>query len=286
MSGKLQTPDWSRLDKIVKIIDWNEHDVTFSPEERNNRLSIAIVGHSYISHMVRDMTANYQRTGQTPQDQLLLRGTQIYPSLFGMSGGKVADLPLLAHVAQSVNPHVLIIEMAQNDLCKVNSDAETVADNLIAQTEALLKVLPRVEVIAYCQVIVKTEIRYGKPLDMLNEDSEKFNIHMLKKTRGDLKNMRWRHMGMFDPEEPITWDGTHPNSEKGKIKYWTSISDLCKATKQRVSMLRIETKSAIKRKMKREKRERREEYWRKKEEKATTQSKGRARRFPNLVGKI
>jgi hypothetical protein len=286
MAASYNNTDWSRLDKIVQFTDWDEHDPTFVPDQRANRLSVAIIGHSYVSHMIKDMKEEFRRTGNGPQEQLALRGSQIYPSLFGMSGGKIPDIPLLTHVAKAVNPHILIVEIAQNDLCKVNSDPETLADNLISQVENAVKMMPRVEVIAYCQVIVKTEIRYGKPLDMLNDDSEKFNIHMLKKTRGDLKNMRWRHMGMFDPEEPITWDGTHPNSPQGKVKYWTSITELCHAAKHRIGLLRTKTKSAIKRQMKKEKRQRREEYWRQKATKESSQSTGRARRFEHLVGKI
>jgi hypothetical protein len=286
MASKSSSTDWSRLDKVVQFVDWEEQDLTFSRDQRENRLSVAIIGHSYVTHMIKDMKEVYNKIGSTPQDQLALRGTQLYPSLFGMSGGKISDIPILAHVAKSVNPHILIVEIAQNDLCRVNSDPEVIADSLISQIENAVKLMPRIEVIAYCQVIMKTEIRYGKPLDMLNDDLECFNIHMLKKTRGDLKNLRWRHMGMFDPEEPITWDGTHPNTPQGKAKYWASIAELCQVAKQRVILLRTKTKSAIKRQMKKEKRQKREKYWEEKAKKESKQSLGRARRFDHLVGKV
>jgi hypothetical protein len=290
---KLEYVKPPRADLIKSLLQWDESDNDlYYGLDVNPRLSVAVIGHSFVARLIDDITQDYQK--RSVQEYLGLRGTRLFPSLIGLSGAKVGDLDILFDKALEVNPHMMIVDLGSNDLTHINMPPDKLADDIKAALDRLIPILPRLELTLICNITQKMymfrnkhyERRWShctKQLEEFNRDVERYNIHVVRCTRRDDHLLRWRHKGAFQPLRPCMSDGSHLDTPFGKKKYKHSINDACRWAKDQLLKRRTMTRSARKRLEKKQRMEKRQAYWQMREAQPRDQPReGRHRRAKDL----
>ena len=220
-------------------------------------VSVVILGHSFVDRLrtaLEDFGAN---NNEEVQEALNLKNDRIRPFIHGQSGANIDHLKSYAEDATAQFPHIALIDIGQNDLCYTkNGTPRQLAEKLTAEIKRMFTEYERLEVAIFCKVIHKTKMWKGdKKLTRLNRDIDEFNYQMMKLTRNDIRILRWRHRGMYNPRKSHTRDGTHPNSSTGFWKYVKSISACCRWAKSKLLERRNHGKKEVQRRANRMKRE-------------------------------
>ena len=181
-----------------------------------------------------------------------LKGSRIQPCFYGCSGGRICHIPKEFDIETGPNyPHIIIVDMAQNDLCNFASTPAQIAQEMNSKLLELFDIYDKTELIVVCQVTPKTSMyKSPKPLKTFNEDVEKYNYHLLRATRANHRIVRWCHRGMLNPIKPVTKDGTHPDTKEGQWKYHKSMAAVCRWAKEQLLERRVLSKWALKKKRK------------------------------------
>ena len=225
-----------------------------STQKSNDSVTnITLLGQSFVTRFEEAIINTAERNRKSVQETLNLKDDNIFLSFVGRGGTKIKDITSLAEEAVEYNPDVLLVDIAQNDLCWSDKSPEEYARYYVDEINKLPLILSTVELFVLCQVTVKTEptnpkkkLFTDKTLQVLNDDIDKFNYHVYRMTRKQFRVVRWRHKGMKDPAKSVSTDGTHPNTDDGMWKYTRSINIMSRNAKVELQKRRAMSKTALK----------------------------------------
>lgn len=228
-------------------------------------IKILILGHSFVSRLRDEIHQEAKAQHICLQETMELRGQRLIPTLVGKGSLYIKGLKKLDNQGKKSCPHVIVLEIGQNDLCWSKYSPLQYAQRLKTELERLFSVYIHCEMIALCGVTHKTPkifesnhwLYTDKKLEDLNKDIDEFNLHMYRLTRDDRRIIRWQHKGMLFPPDDFTDDGTHPSTPSGIWKHRRSVTQLCRWARKALVDRRTLTKSGLKKKIRRDKLRRR-----------------------------
>ena len=210
--------------------------------------NIVMLGHSYVTRFKQGQLAwlrHIQHT-QSFNESINLDGLQIDLKLRGQGGCMIHDMTEQMEDTQYLRPQIVILELAQNDLCWKEYNTQDLAQELYEEALYMFDIYERLELVVVCQVLKKSKFKRGdKELKDFNKDVDTFNYTFLNLTRDDTRIARWTHKGLQQLTKVTSTDGTHPNTIGGYWQYQKSISACCKFSKREMILRRGKSMAAI-----------------------------------------
>lgn len=253
----------------TRKVEWGMETSHGYEEVDNPQISVSLIGHSFVQRLHKALVRYRATDDDAVAEALNLKENNIRPFIHGTSGARIEHIDSFKDKAVEQFPHAIMLDIGQNDLCWTsNGSPKELAENMLLEINNLFRVYDRLEVVMYCKVTHKTKMkRSDKKLEKFNRDVDLFNYELLKKTRNQLRIIRWNHRGMFAPKKPYTNDGTHPDSCSGFWSYVKSVSAAFRCIKEKMMDRRKNGKRTIRRRELNLKKERRANKYAKRDEK-------------------
>ena len=221
---------------LKKRAKWNIdlcHPSGQLPTKRNTTHSkCAIVGHSFVTRLLKELTKKYKAGGSWSQSLDIL-GYRTSLFIKGTSGLTIDRFNEITEYLKEIQPDAVIIELGSNDICKEEENMFKLAYKLFSELTNLLKEVPSIQSIVWCHVTPRLRIiRSKKKLKDYNKDVHDFNRLMKGRTNCMERAHHWRHRGLTRPTWLLMEDGLHPDTNLGLFRYLKSIGAACKWLKE------------------------------------------------------
>ena len=209
-------------------------------------IAILLLGHSYVTRFINAQLEWMTETGDDLEESVNIEDEFLRLEFKGRPGLQVNQLFELMAMTQGTMPSIIILEIAQNDLCWRRNNINNLAQNFYEEVQFMLHIYSELEMVVVCQVLKKHKMGRGdKSKEKLNEDIEKFNLQFLRLTRKDTRVMSWRHKNLEELTAVTSTDGTHPNTIGGYWTYLKSIAGCCKYSKREMILRRGKSHRSI-----------------------------------------
>ena len=210
-------------------------------QHKGDYINIVMLGHSYVSRLRWNQLQYMKISRESMAEAVNLNDTGINPFFYGRGGVTLKNIPLFVKITQYHYPHVLVLEVGQNDLCSMSCNPEKLAEQLYTEILIMFECYEFLELVVVCEPLRKWDtgrMKGDKPIDMLNVDITIFNYEFLQLTRNDKRIVRWCHRGLTTLTPLTSTDGTHPNTIGGYWRYLKSVSNAFKIGRKEMFLRR------------------------------------------------
>jgi hypothetical protein len=194
-------------------------------EKKDNRITVAVVGHSFVEHLKNAIWEKVENTGKSWEEAMLLHRDNVVPRYKGISGADHYSMSRLTNYIQTNNAIYAFLEMGSNDLTGVESP-EYIANMVIDKLEAFMSDHPKLRKCLIGMAIPRIKIPESARYDFeqYRDRVHDYNKQIKARTRNNVALECWDHLGLMTPTERLLDDkGIHPEGP-GMVYYMDSIS--------------------------------------------------------------
>ena len=198
--------------------------------ELNNRYwdtTTLIIGHSFVTRLRKTLVQNNNNRIINWGNALNVEELGIRPFVYGIPGCRINDLHKFTGWIIDVQPDCLILDLGTNDIVGKRS-ARSLANELVAEMEALMDINSRLTSITWCHVIPRSEPSHGMTVKQFKKKADLFNRLVVAGIKRHAFIHHWKHRGLTQAKSSdLLTDGVHLN-HRAMWKYQKSISRLVK----------------------------------------------------------